>query len=305
MTWPIHGHVWSGGGLSPIILYHWLRWGTNMKRQSISRALLGASLAFLSVPAIAAAIDDGQAAYNAGDYATALRLWRPLAEQGNARAQNNLGVMYENGKGVAQDVIEAVRWYRLAAVQGYGGAQYDLGLAYAIGRGGVRRDPVRAYMWFSLAAQSLSGDTGTLVAQTRDVFAGGMTQAQIDAAAELARMCLASNYRECEPPADITAAPNAPATSTPAIAITPHDVTTADYPGQSLRLHESGEVTVTYEVGESGSVTACAIILSSGNPRLDTAACTMVVRRWKYKPATEDGQPVSIQYISKITFPRR
>ena len=94
-----------------------------MKRQSISRALLGASLAFLSVPAIAAAIDDGQAAYNAGDYATALRLWRPLAEQGNARAQNNLGVMYENGKGVAQDVIEAVRWYRLAAVQGYGGAQ--------------------------------------------------------------------------------------------------------------------------------------------------------------------------------------
>lgn len=275
-----------------------------MKRPSIRRVLLAAALASFSVPAIADDIDDGQAAYNTGDYATALRLWRPLAEQGNARAQNNLGVMYENGKGVAEDVNEAVRWYRLAAAQGYSGAQYDLGLAYAIGRGGVRRDPVRAYMWFSLAAQSLSGDTGALVAQTRDVFAGAMTRAQIDAAAELARMCLASNYRECEPPADPGAASTAPATSTPAIAITPHDVTEADYPGQSLRLHESGEVTVTYEVSASGSVSACAIILGSGNPRLDTAACTMVVRRWKYKPATQDGQPVSIQYISKIIFPR-
>jgi len=276
-----------------------------MKQPIAGSVVLAAGLAFCAMPAIAAAIDDGQTAYNAGDYATALRLWRPLAEQGDARAQNNLGVMYENGKGVAQDISEAVRWYRLAAVQGYGGAQYDLGLAYAIGRGGVRRDPVRAYMWFSLAAQSLSGDTGSLVAQTRDVFAGAMTPAQIDEAAGLARMCLASNYRECEPVGDAAAAPATTVASTPAIAITPHDVTAADYPTQSLRLHESGEVTVTYQISESGSVTACAVILTSGSPLLDAAACTLVRKRWRYKPATEDGQPVSIQYISKIVFPRR
>ena len=47
-----------------------------------------------------------------GDLATALREWRPLAEQGDAKAQYNLGVMYDNGKGVTQDYKEAVKWYR-------------------------------------------------------------------------------------------------------------------------------------------------------------------------------------------------
>ena len=91
--------------------------------------------------AVAAPMEDGQAAFNSGDYAAALRLWRPLAETGNARAQNNLGVMYENGKGVPQNINEAVKWYRLAAEQGYAGAQNNLGLIYAIGRGGLQRDP--------------------------------------------------------------------------------------------------------------------------------------------------------------------
>ena len=73
----------------------------------------------------------------------------------------------------------AVRWYRLAAAQGYGGAQYNLGLVYAIGRGGVQRDPLRAYMWFTLAAMSQSGNAGSLVTQTRDVFAGVMTRSRL------------------------------------------------------------------------------------------------------------------------------
>src|SRR5206468_13089150 len=142
-------------------------------------------------------------AYNSGDYANALRLWRPLAEQGDARAQNNLGVMYENAKGVAQDLNEAVRWYRLAAAQGYAGAQYNLGLIYAIGRGGVTRDPLRAYMWFSIAAAALSGDVGNLVTQTRDVFATAMSPQQIAAANDMARTCRESTFRNCEPAADL------------------------------------------------------------------------------------------------------
>src|SRR6201988_5055698 len=152
-----------------------------MGRQ-IAYAVAVLVLAHLPAPASAADIDDGQAAYNTGDFATALRLWQPLADAGNARAQNNLGVMFENGKGVAQDVATAVKWYRLAAAQGYGGAQYNLGLIYAIGRGGVPRDPLRAYMWFSLAAASLTGDVGSLVTQTRDVFATAMTPEQSRAA---------------------------------------------------------------------------------------------------------------------------
>ncbi|MCZ6876080.1 MAG: sel1 repeat family protein, partial [bacterium] len=57
----------------------------------------------------------GVDAYHASDYQTALKEFRPLADQGDAAAQNTLGYMYELGKGVSQDYQEALRWYRLAA----------------------------------------------------------------------------------------------------------------------------------------------------------------------------------------------
>ncbi len=65
----------------------------------------------------------GRDAYNRNDYATALREWRPLAEQGNAYMQTNLGFMYEDGRGVPQDDKQAVAWLRKAAAQGHAGAQ--------------------------------------------------------------------------------------------------------------------------------------------------------------------------------------
>ena len=68
----------------------------------------------------------GYAAYRSGDYATALREWTPLAKQGYASAQFNLGLMYRKGKGVPQDYKTAVQWYRLAAEQGHTGAQSGL-----------------------------------------------------------------------------------------------------------------------------------------------------------------------------------
>ena len=71
-------------------------------------------------------LQKGLNAYNKGDYATALREWKPLAEQGNADAQFNLGQMYRRGDGVPQDHKTAVKWYRLAAEQGYAFAQYNL-----------------------------------------------------------------------------------------------------------------------------------------------------------------------------------
>jgi TonB family protein len=275
-------------------------------RQVLRRGIVIAALTGLcGAPVIAADIDDGQTAYNAGDYATALTLWRPLAEQGDARAENNLGVLFENGKGVPQDFAEAAKWYRLAAAQGYAGAQYNLGLIYAIGRGGVMRDPLRAYMWFTLAAMSLSGDVGALVTQSRDVFASALNPQQTATATEMARRCQESNYKDCEPAGENATASAPLVKTTPAVATTSHEVTAADYPRESLLLHESGDVTVTYVISESGSVTACSVIITSGNPRLDQAACAMVRRRWRYRPATEDGHAVSIQYISKVSFARR
>jgi len=97
---------------------------------------------------------DSRAAYRAyqqGRYLTALQLARPLAEQGDARAQSILGSMYAKGQGVPQDHGEAARWYRLAADQNDAQAQYELAYRYALGDG-VAQDYVTAHMWFNLAS---------------------------------------------------------------------------------------------------------------------------------------------------------
>ena len=73
-----------------------------------------------------------------------------LAEQGYAYAQYNLGVMYENGRGVRQDYAEAFRWFRKAAEQGHAEAQYNLGEMYHIGQG-VRQDLHLSKEWFGKA----------------------------------------------------------------------------------------------------------------------------------------------------------
>ncbi len=101
--------------------------------------------------ALAQDFDKGVAAYNSGDYVTALQEWRPLAEQGYADAQYNLGLMYDNGLGVPQDDKEAVKWYRKAADQGDSDAQTNLGQMYRQGLG-VPRDDKEAAKWYRLAA---------------------------------------------------------------------------------------------------------------------------------------------------------
>ena len=85
------------------------------------------------------------------DDAEAVRWFRLAAEQGNAFSQSNLGVKYLNGEGVPQDDAEAVRWWRLAAEQRYANAQFMLGVMYRFGTG-VPEDNVLAYMWWNLAA---------------------------------------------------------------------------------------------------------------------------------------------------------
>jgi TPR repeat protein len=103
----------------------------------------------------------GEDAYNRGDFATALREWRPLAEQGDARAQYNLGVLYRKGRGVPQDDVQARQWYEKAAAQGQAKAQYNLGTLYLNG-GGVPKDYQQALRWFRMAA-----DQGEALAQTK------------------------------------------------------------------------------------------------------------------------------------------
>ena len=87
-------------------------------------------LLVFSALASAQDFDKGLQAYDRGDYAAALREWRPLAEQGNPVAQYSLGVLYIHGQGVPQNYAEAVRWYRMAAEQGYADALNNLGVMY-------------------------------------------------------------------------------------------------------------------------------------------------------------------------------
>jgi hypothetical protein len=123
-----------------------------MKKTTLSMLILCASLA---LPA-QAGFDEGLAAYNRGDYATALKEWRPLAEAGNAAAQYNLGRMYANGEGVPQNLKEALKWYRKAAEQGDARAQTNLGWMYSglyTKHPGEPKDYREAAKWFRLAAE--------------------------------------------------------------------------------------------------------------------------------------------------------
>ncbi len=141
----------------------------------------------LSGPVSAADFQAGWDAYERGDYATALKEWRPLAGQGDADAQYALGVMYEDGRGVPQDSAEAVKWYRLAAEQGDAGAQINLGFMYNNGQG-VTQDYVQAHLWFNLAAARLPpGEGRDMATRNRDKAAKRMTPAQIAEAQRLAR----------------------------------------------------------------------------------------------------------------------
>ena len=99
-----------------------------------------------------AAAGKGLTAYNKGDYATALREFQPLAEQGNTAAQAMMGEMLDSGKGVKQDYVQATEWYRRAANQGHAKAQYNLGGMYDSGQG-VSQDYKLAVHWFLKAAQ--------------------------------------------------------------------------------------------------------------------------------------------------------
>ncbi len=117
-------------------------------------------------------LDEALAAYTRGDVIAALSVWRAKAEEGNARAQNNLGILYRNGEGVVQDLTLAREWLLRAADQGHARAQFSLGMMYDYGQG-VAQDPQQALRWYERAAASGDSDAqfnlGVLYAQGRGV----------------------------------------------------------------------------------------------------------------------------------------
>jgi len=157
----------------------------------IRRLSVGIVIAvLLSGNAIAGGLEDCAAAFDRQDYTAAHQLCRPLAEQGDARAQTSLAGMYYSGQGVQRDYAEAAKWVRKAAEQGYAPAQADLGVLYWNGQG-VPQDAVLAYMWLHLAAAQEPDAVGK-----RDAAASQMTPDEIAEAQRLAREWKPTRYRE-------------------------------------------------------------------------------------------------------------
>lgn len=127
------------------------------------------------------------AAASRGDFASAIRLWRRFADEGDAMSQYNLGQMFEAGQGVTRDFAEAAEWYRRAAESGIPHARLSLGVAYALGRG-VPQDFLQAYKWLNLAvaAYTADEDRGRAI-RARDLVATRMTPHDIAEAQRLAR----------------------------------------------------------------------------------------------------------------------
>ena len=153
----------------------------------------------LTEQAIADSISDAWGAWEAGDYAKAAKLIRPLAEQGDDRAQLDLGNMYDQGEGVIQDYVEAVKWYRLAAEQGNDFAGWYLGEMYYYGKG-VPQDFVRAHMWINIVAAKATGYAEGMrpaFINRRKEVAEHMTAKQIAEAQELAKKCTANKFKGC------------------------------------------------------------------------------------------------------------
>ena len=206
----------------------WFRHISKAVILSMKKLTLATLLILSCTTAWAADFDKGVAAYEAGDFATALAEWKLLAEQGDASAQFNLALIYDNGEGVIEDDKEAVKWYRLAAEQGDASAQYNLGVSYDNGEGvieddkeaakwfrlaaeqgdasaqynlgnmydngeGVIQDNVYAHMWFNIAAAS----GHEKARRNKPILVKRMTTQDISKAQDLARECVKKNYKDC------------------------------------------------------------------------------------------------------------
>lgn len=120
--------------------------------------------------------------------------WLRFAAELDAEAQYNLGRLYKDATGVAQNDREAFRWFRLAAEQGHARAQGSLGGMYLLGEGVAQNDQ-RAYMWFSVAAAQ--GDfSGRMLRDSVREY--NLTTQALQQAQQMATRCFESNFKDCE-----------------------------------------------------------------------------------------------------------
>lgn len=199
---------------------------TKRRSSRTAAALLALSTLLLSRSAFAGG-EAGFEAFNVGDYETALTVWQPLAEAGDADSQFGLGQLYGNGFGVAMDDALAIKWYSAASEQGHAEASYRLGVMYQNGWGvpqsdaemmryfelaanggfteahrslgdlymngfGVDANPVLALQWFTTAASL--GDIGSEI--SAEEIAGTMSPEQVAEGKKLADAWIAEHGQD-------------------------------------------------------------------------------------------------------------
>jgi ATP-dependent protease ClpP protease subunit len=120
----------------------------------------------VATQAWAGPFENGIKAYDEGKFETALSFWLPLAEQGLAAAQFNLGILYEKGQGVTQDFAESARWYLKAAERGDPDAQFKVAALYENGNG-LPLDPEKARQWYDNVLANPRRDQATLDTKRR------------------------------------------------------------------------------------------------------------------------------------------
>lgn len=113
---------------------------------------------FVTGVALAAGFVDGQKAYQDGDYQQALEIIKPLADEGDSRAQALLAIMYDQGRGVEKNAQTAFSWYLKAATQGLPMAQHDVGVKYFQGNG-TEQDYREAAQWWEQSATAGLADS--------------------------------------------------------------------------------------------------------------------------------------------------
>lgn len=232
--------------------------------------LLLAALGFpAAAPAQDASVKAGVEAYDRGDYAGAMRAWRPAAEKGDADAQYNIGQIYKLGRGVPADMVEAEKWYRLAALQGHdlGEANYGMmlfengkredavpWLERAVSQGEPRAQYLLGVMlfngdgiaknWVRAYALMLRASSGGLDAATRTL---GQMDQYIPLADRQAGRTLAQRYANevrtaATPVAVSTPARHGPAAATPA----------ASRPSPPKAVHSAPRATGSWRVQLGG-----------------------------------------------------
>ncbi len=111
-----------------------------------------------STVVFAADYEAGKQAYLKKDYALALEILKPLAEQGDSQAQITMGLMYDYGHGVEKSPAESIKWYLMAAEQGVPLVQHDIGVKYFQGQG-VEQNYLEAAKWWEQSANSGIADS--------------------------------------------------------------------------------------------------------------------------------------------------